>query len=554
MSAPDRPLAGANHLYYGDNLRVLRDSIQTESVDLIYLDPPFNSNAGYNILFKGPEGSTSAAQIEAFDDTWHWNDSAEEAFGDVMRSGNAAASTMLRAMRSFLGDNDMMAYLAMMAVRLIELHRVLKPTGSLYLHCDPTASHYLKMLLDAVFGLQNYRNEIVWKRTNAHNVKSKAFPRVHDTILFYTKSSSNVWNKQFLEYSPEQLKRYEVDDDGRLFTGQDLTMAGGSEDRKMEWRGTKPSAGRAWGASLEQREAWWAAGLILCKKNGTPRLDGRKVFLDEKPGKQTDSLWIDIQRVGNTSEERLGYPTQKPVALLERILNASSNEGDTVLDPFCGCGTTVHAAQKLNRRWIGIDITHLAIGLIERRLREAYEKRPQDLVFITHGVPQDLEGARNLARRGRDNSAHYFEFEKWALSLIGAQPGNLSKRGADKGIDGNIWFGPKHEGRAIVSVKAGDNVGAAMIRDLRGVIEREGAGVGIFLTLTPPTRDMVREAAGAGQYELDGFTPVPRLQIVTIEEALKLHDRAVRLPARRDDSFKRAAAEVDRSAQGALDL
>lgn len=552
MSAPERPLLGANHLFYGDNLRVLRDSIQTETIDLIYLDPPFNSNAGYNILFKGPEGSTSAAQIEAFDDTWHWNDTAEEAFGDVMRSGNAAAATMLRAIRSFLGDNDMMAYLAMMAVRLIELHRVLKPTGSLYLHCDPTASHYLKILLDAVFGAASYRNEIIWKRTNAHNVKSKAFPKVHDTIFFYTKSSQNIWHKQFLDYSPEQLKRYELDSEGRLYTGQDLTMARGSADRKTEWRGTKPSAGRAWGASLEQREAWWEAGLILTKKDGTPRLDGRKVYLDEKPGKQADSLWTDILRVGNTAEERQGYPTQKPVSLLERILNASSNPGDTVLDPFCGCGTTVLAAQKLGRRWIGIDVTHLAIGLIEQRLRSAYRDRPQDLVFITHGVPQDLEGARNLARRGRDNSAHYFEFEKWALALIGAQPGNLSKRGADKGIDGNIWFGPKHEGRAIVSVKAGDNVGSAMIRDLRGTIEREGAGVGIFLTLTPPTKDMVREAAGAGQYELAGFAPVPKLQIVTIEDALALRDRAPRLPALRNDTFKRATPEVDQTAQGTL--
>ena len=223
-----------NHLYYGDNLAVLRDSIADASVDLIYLDPPFNSNASYIVLFKGPAGNDSAAQIEAFDDIWHWNNSAESAFGDVMRSGNSNAAEMLRAMRGFLGDNDMMAYLAMMAVRLLELHRVLKPTGSLYLHCDPTASHYLKILLDAVFGARFYRNEIIWKRTNAHNVKSKAFPRVHDTILFYTKSDENTWHKAFLEYSPEQLKRYEEDDDGRLFTGQDLTMAGGSVDRKVE--------------------------------------------------------------------------------------------------------------------------------------------------------------------------------------------------------------------------------------------------------------------------------------------------------------------------------
>lgn len=538
-----------NTLYYGDNLKVLRESIRSETVDLIYLDPPFNSNASYNVLFKSPQGQEAAAQIQAFDDTWHWGESAEEAYQEVMRSGNAAAAEMLRAMRGFLGENDMMAYLAMMAVRLIELHRVLKPTGSLYLHCDPTASHYLKVLLDAVFGGRNYRNEIVWKRTNAHNVKSKAFPKVHDSIFFYTKSDSATWNKQYVGYSAEQLKRYEADADGRLYTGQDLTMAGGSEDRKGEWRGTTPSPGRAWGASLEQREAWWEAGLILTKRDGTPRLDGRKVFLDEKPGKQVDSLWTDILRVGNTSEERLGYPTQKPVELLERILNASSNVGDVVLDPFCGCGTTIHAAQNLRRAWIGIDVTHLAIGLIEKRLRDAYKGAP--VAFTTQGVPQDLASAQDLARRGRSDGRYYFEFEKWALSLIDAVPGNLGKRGADGGFDGNLYFG--RTGRGIVSVKAGEKVERAMIGDLKGVMDRQKADLAVFLTLTPPTRPMVEEAASAGQVEVDGVT-VPRVQIVTVEEAMRLRDRALRLPLKRSDSFRAAAREEDRSRQGRLEL
>jgi site-specific DNA-methyltransferase (adenine-specific) len=260
-------------------------------------------------------------------------------------------------------------------------------------------------------------------------------------------------------------------------------------------------------------------------------------------------MWSDIQ-LNNRAKEKLGYPTQKPVALLERILAASSNPGDVVLDPFCGCGTTVHAAEKLGRRWIGIDITHLAIGLIEKRLRDAFP----GVQFTTHGVPQDLAGARDMAARGRDDKNYYFEFEKWALSLIAAQPGNQSKKGADKGIDGNLWFGAKHQGRAIVSVKAGDNVGVGMIRELHSVIARERAQIGVFLTLAEPTRPMIAEAAAAGQFEMEGFAPVPRLQIVTVEEALKLRDRAVRLPARRDDTFKRAAREEDRGAQGALDL
>jgi site-specific DNA-methyltransferase (adenine-specific) len=236
------------------------------------------------------------------------------------------------------------------------------------------------------------------------------------------------------------------------------------------------------------------------------------------------------------------------VALLERILSASSNPGDTVLDPFCGCGTTVHAAEKLGRRWIGIDVTHLAIGLIEKRLRDAFP----DVSFTTHGVPQDLAGARDLAARGRGDRNYYHEFEKWALSLVNAQPGNLGRKGADGGIDGNIYFGRTE--RAVVSVKAGDNVGVAMIRDLRGVIEREGAQIGVFLTLAEPTAPMRAEAAGAGQFEMAGCQPVPRLQIVTIDEAMRLRDRAVRLPLRRDDAFRRAPREQDRSAQGALDL
>ena len=260
-------------------------------------------------------------------------------------------------------------------------------------------------------------------------------------------------------------------------------------------------------------------------------------------GTPVNSVWTDIP-LSFQAQERLGYPTQKPVALLERILNASSNPGDVVLDPFCGCGTTVHAAEKLGRQWIGIDVTHLAIGLIEKRLRDAFP----GVQFTTHGVPQDLDGARDLARRGQ-----YHEFEKWALSLIAAQPGNLSKKGADKGIDGNLWFGTKSEGRAIVSVKAGENVGVSMIRDLRGVIEREGAGIGVFLTLAEPSKPMLTEAAGAGQYELSGFAPVPRVQVVTIAEAMQLRDRAVRLPARRDDAFRRAAVE-ETGNQGRFDL
>ncbi len=550
-----------NHLYYGDNLRVMRESIADESVDLIYLDPPFNSNASYNVLFRGPSGTESAAQIEAFDDTWHWTDAAEEAFGEVLRSGNGNAAEMLRAMRSFLGENDMMAYLAMMAVRLLELHRVLKPDGSLYLHCDPTASHYLKIMMDAVFGARNFRNEIIWKRTSAHS-SAKRFGPVHDTILFSTKSDNYKWNKAFQPIPQETIDSWYNNIEsstGRRYNRADITAAGKrSGPSGQPWRGINPTdKGRHWAipgylelGNLPAQEALdvldkqnrlhWPK-----KKDGMPMF---KRYLDESPGIPALDVITDIAPLNNVARERLGYPTQKPVALLERIVAASSNEGDVVLDPFCGCGTTVHAAEELGRQWIGIDVTHLAIGLIEKRLRDAFPK----VEFTTHGVPQDLAGARDLAQRGREDSNYYFEFEKWALSLINAQPGNLSKKGADRGIDGNIYFGKTN--RAIVSVKAGDNIGVSMIRDLRGVIEREKADIGIFLTLNPPKQTMITEAAAAGQYELEGFSPVPRIQIVTVEDALELRDRSVRLPARRDDTFKRASKAERAGNQGALDL
>lgn len=538
----------SNHLYYGDNLKVLRDSIRGESVDLIYLDPPFNSNASYNVLFKGPQGNESAAQIEAFDDTWHWNDSAEAAFQDVLRSGNGAAAEMLRAMRSFLGENDMMAYLAMMAVRLIELHRVLKPTGSLYLHCDPTASHYLKILLDAVFGAQRFVNEIGWKRSSAHNdgaQGAKHFGRITDIILFYSKTDERTWNPIYTEYSQEYINRdyRRVDPDGRRYRLDNIQGPGGAAKGNPFYEVMGVS--RYWRYSKERMQRMINEGLIVQTSPGAvPQM---KRYLDAGKGIPAQDMWTDIQ-LNNRAKEKLGYPTQKPVALLERILSASSNEGDVVLDPFCGCGTTVHAAEKLGRQWIGIDVTHLAIGLIEKRLRDAFPK----VAFTTHGVPQDLAGARDMANRGRSDKNYYFEFEKWALSLINAQPGNLSKKGADKGIDGNIYFGKTS--RAIVSVKAGDNVSVAMIRDLRGVIEREKAEIGVFLTLTEPTKPMVAEAAAAGQYLSDDAAPVPRVQIVTVEEALRLRDRAVQIPLRRSDTFKKAAREEDKGAQGKLDL
>lgn len=540
-----------NTLFYGDNLDILRQYIPDASVDLVYLDPPFNSNRNYNVLFKDESGTESEAQITAFEDTWHWNQAAEQTYHHLVTASPDRVSKMVAALRDFVGTNQMMAYLVMMAARLVELHRVLKPTGSLYLHCDPTASHYLKIVLDAIFGPTQYRNEIVWPRTNAHNLASRYFSRVQDTILFYTKSDAYKWNHIYTEFSPEQLKRYSTDlETGRLVTGQDLTMTGNLQ-RNFTWRGTTPPPNRGWGLPLEELEDLWSRGLILTKKDGTPRLDGRKVFLDEKKGKPLGSIWSDIERVGNTSSERLGYPTQKPLSLLERIISASSNPGDLVLDPFAGCGTTVAAAQKLGRRWIGIDITHLSISLLRYRLQAMFP----GLHFRVIGEPEDLSSARQLASEDR------YQFQWWALSLVRAKPlggqegSREGKKGSDKGIDGVITFMDDNTGkpkRVLVQVKSG-HVKSGDIRDLRGVLDRENAAIGLFITLEDPSRDMATEAASSGFYHSPGWgRDFPRIQILTISDLL--HGKEPQMPPQ-FGTFKQAQrVHQPEAEQGALDL
>ena len=473
---------------------------------------------------------SSQAQIEAFEDTWHWNESAERAFDEVVTGPHSDASIMLRAMRSALGENDMMAYLAMMAVRLIELHRVLKPTGSLYLHCDPTASHYLKILLDSIFGPTNFHSEIIWKRTSGHSDALRYGP-VHDTIIFYTKSDKGLWNPTYQPYEPnyeEQYYRYK-DADGRRFMSGDLGTAGlQGGGYEYEWKGVT----RIWRVPVETMERLDKESRVFYTKNGIPRI---KRYLDEAKGMPTQDVWADIEALRSWHQERLGYPTQKPVALLERIIAASSNEGDLVLDPFCGCGTTVHAAQKLNRQWIGIDVTHLAIALVERRLKEAFP----GIVFDVHGVPKDHDGARDLAERDKH------EFQKWITATIGAQPYKGGKKGMDRGIDGYLHFrdADKKPQFAVISVKGG-GIKSGDIRDLKGTMEREKAAMGLFLTLNEPTREMEKEAAAAGFYEtgkLDLKVKVPKLQILTAAQILD--GKRPRMPFGLTESLKKAARE-----------
>lgn len=530
-----------NTLYYGDNLHVLREHIADESVDLIYLDPPFNSNANYNILFKSPEGADSDAQIEAFEDTWHWNDTAEDAFDEVMRSGNNDAFTLLRAMREFLGDNDMMAYLAMMAVRLIELHRVLKPTGSLYLHCDPTASHYLKLLLDGVFGATNYRNEIVWKRTTAHSDTKGRFSHETDVIFYYAKTANVTWNAQYGDHAQTYIDSHyrHQDADGRNYRRDNIIRSqsmGPRPNLAYEYKGFTPPFG--WRVKREKLEEIDRNGRLYWAKTGTPYLIR---YLDEQKGEIVGNLWDDINPINSQAQERLGYPTQKPLALLERIIAASSNEGDVVLDPFCGCGTAVHAAQKLGRQWIGIDVTHLAIGLIEKRMGDAFP----NLDFEVKGRPQSLSAAQDLAARDKH------QFELWALSVVDAVPWKGGRKGADGGIDGIIWFKPdgKKTEKAIVEVKGG-GTGVKDIGRLAQVMEREGAKLGVFITAQPPTRAMERDAAAVGVWENE-YTgrKHPRLQIITLAELFQ--NKRPDIPWVDSNAVKKAKRE-DTTKQGKL--
>ena len=500
-----------NELYFGDNLDILREQIADESVDLIYLDPPFNSNATYNMLFREKGGEESAAQITAFEDTWHWSIESEAAFREVVTDGPEKLGRLLQAMRDFLGQNDMMAYLTMMAQRMVELHRVLKPTGSIYLHCDPPASHYLKLLLDAVFDPDNFQNEITWKRTSAHS-DSKRFGQVKDIIFYYSKTNDRIWNPVYIPHDESYVSnfyRYE-DERGRYRLHEIIRTAsmGPRPNLVYKYKGYTPEWG--WRMERNKLEVLDKDGRLIWSKTGRPY---RKTYLSE--GMVPTNLWTDINPLSAQSKERLGYPTQKPEALLERIINASSNEGDVVLDPFCGCGTAVATAERLNRRWIGIDVTHLAITLIRHRMSNSFgeDLRPYEVI----GDPKDPPSARALAQHDR------YQFEWWALGLVDARPARDQRRGADRGIDGYINFFDDDSGRAkrvVVQVKSG-NVTVSQVRDLKGVIEREQAQMGIFITLKPPTRQMAQEAISAGFYAHEHFrNEFPRVQILTIEELL----------------------------------
>jgi DNA modification methylase len=506
-----------NRLYYGDNLDVLRQYVADKSIDLVYLDPPFKSNQDYNVLFAERDGTQSAAQIKAFEDTWTWDQGSAREYADVVEGGGNV-SLALQALRTFLGESDMLAYLAMMAPRLKELRRVLKDTGSLYLHCDPTASHYLKMLMDSVFGPGQFVAEIAWKRYGAHN-DSGSWGRVHDTLLFYQCSNLATFNKQYQEYSPgyvEQRFRF-ADPDGRRWSEQNLASPNPRPNLTYPFTAkngvTYAPPANGWKYTEERMSALDEAGRLHypAKSGGRLRL---KNYLDELPGVALQDIWTDLIAIGGTSPERLGYPTQKPEALLERIISASSNAGDIVLDPFCGCGTAIAAAQRLKRQWVGIDITHLAITLIRHRLHSAFG----DAILDTYRVIGEPEALTDAAQLAVDDP---YQFQWWALGLVGARP-TEQKKGADKGIDGRLYFHDEAGGQTkqvIFSVKAG-HLHANHVRDLRGVVEREKAAIGVLISMEDPTKPMRTEAASAGFYDSPWSGKHPRLQIVTVGELL----------------------------------
>jgi len=549
----DRQPITMNTLYYGDNLNILREYIPTESIDLIYLDPPFNSNRNYNVLFKDESGTDSEAQITAFEDTWHWNEAAQDTFQELVTQAPDHVAKMIEALHDFIGSNQMMAYLVMMAARLVELHRVLKPTGSLYLHCDPTASHYLKIILDTIFGPQNFRNEIIWKRTSAHSDTKQGvvihMGRVHDIIVFYTKSDAARRTELYKPYDEEYTDKFyrHKDADGRYYQLDNITGPGGASkgNPQYEFLGVT----RYWRYTREKMQELYAQGRIIQTSPGTvPRY---KRYLDEMPGIPLQDVWDDILPLGAQATERLGYPTQKPLTLLERIIQTSSKPGDVVLDPFGGCGTATAAAQKLGRKWASIDITHLSIALQKYRLQEMFP----DIQFKVVGEPTDVGSAKQLAGDDR------YQFQWWALSLVRAKPlggqegSKTGKKGSDKGIDGVISFiddAYSKSKRVLVQVKSG-HVKSGDIRDLVGTVQRENAAIGVFITLEEPTRDMKAEAVSAGYYESPGWNHrYPRIQILTIAELL--HGAKIDMPPQYG-TFKQAQkAKQDGAEQPQLEM
>ena len=521
-------------LVRGDNLEEMR-TFPDDCIDLIATDPPFNSQRNYFVPYRDEHGQEPDTLIRAFTDTWTWGEAAEDAYQHLLVEEGGQIGNTIQGLRQFLNETPMMAYLVMMAVRIVEMHRILKPTGSLYLHCDPSASHYLKIVLDAVFGVANFRNEIVWQRTSAHNDGNR-FGRVHDIILSYSKSSQPLWNPIYTEHNSEYVERaYRHEDERGRYRIGDLTAAGVTQSGEsgQTWRGINPSTvGNHWRAP--RREAWPesveppenyeslsvhekldvldAKGLIYWPPTG--RVPGFKRYLSTSRGRRVNDVITDINPLSGQSKERTGYPTQKPIELYKRIVAASSNAGGLVLDPFCGCGTTLMASEELNRHWIGIDLTYLATGAVRQQIERLFPQLRNSVTIA--GTPENVEQALELARTNPHG------FEEWCVThVLHFRPND--RRGADGGIDGTFRFplgrvqGRQAYGKAVAQVKGG-NYTLSHIRDFRTAMQNVEADLGVFVVTTPPTRGMLTEASRAETYRhpfLD--MEAPRLQIYEIQ-------------------------------------
>lgn len=521
-----------NQLFYGDNLEVLRKYIKDESVDLCYIDPPFNSKRNYDQIYNNL-GKEDRAQAQAFIDTWTWDDHANQGLDEIFSNDQGhftqQSIDLIAGLTKVLGKGGLLAYLVSMTLRIAEIYRVLKLTGSFYLHCDQTASHYLKLLIDSIFCSQggDFKNEIIWKRKSGRgetNHKSSRFGVSTDTILFYTKSNQSCFNSQF-SFEVEGYSNYVdksfkyVDENGRRYQADNLASPSPRPNLMYEYKGYKPPA-TGWAISKEKMEQWDQEGRLHFPKDTTGRIR-RKRFLDELQGKPIQNLWDDIQPISSQDKERLGYPTQKPEALLERIIQASSNQGDIILDAYCGCGTTVAVSQRLDRQWIGIDITYQSISLILKRLEDAFGQGILEQIQL-NGIPKDMKSAEALANKKDDRTRK--EFEKWAVLTYSNNRAVINpKKGADKGIDGIAYFrGEQDEPEKIIlQVKSG-NIKSGDIRDLQGTLTLEKAAMGILITLKEPTKEMIKTAKSAGIYQNQYMSQsYDIISMVTIREIIE---------------------------------
>ena len=526
-----------NTLFYGDNLTIMQEKMGKDAVDLIYLDPPFKSDTNYNLMYKNITGKPVPEQVVAFTDTWTLDHNKEEigkAMPALMRQHGVPDYYVdfwrlwMTALKNT--NKELLAYLIYMVQRILYMKSILRPHGSIYLHCDPAASHYIKVMMDAIFGHENFRNEIIWKRTGSHG-GSKRWGPVHDVILFYSKSDKYTWNRVYQEYDKSYLDNfYRFKDAKGRYRLVTLTGAGiRTGESGKSWRNVDPTvSGRHWALPMRALQAAYPndelgslstqakldlldkAGLVYWPKRGA--VPQQKRYADEAPGVPVQDILTDIGPISSHSKERLGYPTQKPISLLDRIINVSSNKGDVVFDPFCGCGTTIYSAIKNDRQWIGCDIAILSIRLIRDTLAGDRYRLVEGKNFKIDGIPVGVEQAEHLFRRDP------FQFQHWFVERIGGFP--MHKKVADGGIDGRLYFETADGLKEVILSVKGGNLRPTDVRDLRGVMEREGSAMAGFLSLKEPSKAMREEAARAGTYTYRGVD-YPRMQMLTVRDVLE---------------------------------